>query len=89
MTDEAEAAKSAVEKLEAFLSGLTPEEQAELAPLIAGGMEHAYEEAQGEVVGLSAEHLQVEPKFLRFIEPGTTPVIHGLGGGAFFPPMPY
>ena len=89
MTDQTDAARSAVEKLELFLAGLSPEEQAELAPLIAGGMERAYEEAQGEVVGLSAEHLEVEPKFLRFVTPGITPTIHGLGGGAFFPPMPY
>jgi hypothetical protein len=82
------AAESAVEKLEAFVSQLSPEEQAELTPLIAGGMAKAYEEAQGEVQGLSAMNLSIEPRFLQFVSKAKTPSILNLGGATFFPPMP-
>jgi hypothetical protein len=85
---EQSAAESAVTKLEAFLAGLSPEEQAELAPLISGGMERAFENAQGDVVGMSSTALSIEPKFLQFVASSKTPVLHGLGGASFFPPMP-
>jgi hypothetical protein len=89
MTDaEMSPAESAVLKLEAFLASLTPDEQAELEPLFAAGLERAYEDAQGEVIGMSAMTFELEPKFLSFVGGVKTPVLHGFGGGGFEMPMP-
>jgi hypothetical protein len=85
-----EATASAVEKLEAFYSGLNDDERAEITPLLEGGILKAVDEASAEVEGYtSAAEVKAGPAFLNYLTQARAPKLAGMAGlNGFVPILP-
>jgi hypothetical protein len=77
MTTKVTAAETAADKLEAFFFSLSPDEQAELAPVIFTGLDRLYEAFPDEVQGFAIcpPCPATKPRIMDYMNPSRMPTV--------------